>query len=136
MEIAHFTYKLFIVFLNDYGGYQSILIIPNYVEIVGICKEIANNNLIKKRTNSSRIINIFEIDEETKAIEQAENQIKNYHSSLPSISVEKRYWFGDKIEKCKNDAIEYIDNNLGNGIDYVRKNKIFPSLNVFFILNF
>lgn len=129
MQIASYTYKLFFISLFDYGGYQSISITPNYVEIINICKEIAS----KKNTN------LIERLENTKAIEEAENQMKNNFSALSSkasISIEKRYWFGDKLDKCKNDAVEYIDNNLGNGINYVRKNNVFPSLNVFFILNF
>lgn len=129
MKFASFTYKLFFVSLLDNGGYQTISITPNHVEIINICKEIS-----KKKSTS-----LFQHRNNEEAIQQAENQLINNFSELlskASISIEKRYWFGDKIEKCKNDAIEYIDNNLSNGIDYVIKNNIFPSLNVFLILNF
>ena len=35
------------------------------------------------------------------------------------------------VEKCRDDAVEYIDNNLGNGVDYVREHNLIPSLKCF-----
>lgn len=87
--------------------------------ILEACRNVAEKNNLQ---DDWRIKEIFE--------SSVDDIASLYHKTLYSKNV--HHWGFKIVEKCRDDAVEYIDNNLGNGVDYVREHNLIPSLKMFF----
>lgn len=119
MIVASFDYKLWNVYISEvFGNFHEITFTVNFPIIYFRLLEIAKDNGVKDNTKVKSEIEKF----------YKELQLASDLNKVKPLKVS--HWGRDILEKCKNDGINYIDNNLGNAFEYLLKQHKF-SPNIF-----
>lgn len=111
---ANFSYKFWSVYISEgfFGKYDLSFKIDSFSISVAILQLAKEDNIKLPK---------MDIKDSYGLLKKQANEIE--------FSIKVRHFSGDALNLCKKDAIEYIDNNLGNGFDYARKKDLFISFN-------
>lgn len=120
MGLAHFQYKFWQGFITEgFAGSYYISFSVDKISIMVAIFQIIEKEELKKGYSKGTLRDNptfkSEFDKLSKEIDIASERIH-----IEPLKV--RYFLDSNgYEKCKNDAVNYINNNLGNAIDYMKK---------------
>ena len=125
MEWITCFYKLWIIQITVFNRYQTINFYINYPEVIKFYKSIKvsspSSDSSPYYSPSSVASRYMESLIHSDIRENIEILKKSLSNKTCSVTLEKNFKGENVIGKCKDCAIEYIDNVLGNSIKYHAK---------------